>query len=133
LDVLPGDPRDVPVQCLIVDDSPRFLAAVRPVLEQGGIEVVGVASNPTDALREFERLRPRVVLLDIDLGEHSGFELARRLANAGNASLILISTHAEADFKDLIASSPAIGFIPKSQLSARAIQDLLGDEPDGAD
>ena len=93
--------------------------------------MVGVASNPTDALREFERLRPPVVLLDIDLGEHSGFELARRLTNAGSASLILISTHAEADFKDLIASSPAIGFIPKSQLSARAIRDLLGDEPDG--
>ena len=92
--------------------------------------MVGVASNPADALREFERLRPRVVLLDIDLGEHSGFELARRLANAGSASLILISTHAEADFKDLIASSPAIGFIPKSQLSARAIRDVLGDEPD---
>jgi len=93
--------------------------------------VVGVASNPAEALREFERLRPPVVLLDIDLGEHSGFELARRLTNAGSASLILISTHAEADFKDLIASSPAIGFIPKSQLSARAIRDLLGDEPDG--
>jgi DNA-binding NarL/FixJ family response regulator len=132
LDVLPGDPRDVTVRCLIVDDSPRFLAAVRPVLEQGGVEVVAVASNPADALREFERLRPRVVLLDIDLGEHSGFELARRLTDAGSASLILISTHAEADFKDLIASSPAIGFIPKSQLSARAIQDLLGDEPDEA-
>jgi two-component system, NarL family, nitrate/nitrite response regulator NarL len=119
----------VSLRCLIVDDSPRFLAAVRPVLERGGVEVVGAASNPADALRELEKLRPRVVLLDIDLGEHSGFELARRLASVDSASLILISTHAEADFKDLIASSPAIGFIPKSQLSARAIQDMLGDEP----
>ena len=120
------------LRCLIVDDSPRFLAAVRPVLEQGGIEVVGVASNPADALREFESLRPDVVLLDIDLGEDSGFELARRLTRAGSASLILISTHAEADFKDLIASSPVVGFIPKSQLSVRAIVDLLGSEADGA-
>jgi two-component system, NarL family, nitrate/nitrite response regulator NarL len=120
------------LRCLIVDDSPHFLAAARPLLEQGGVEVVGAASNPAEALQAVEALKPQVVLIDIDLGEHSGLELVRRLSSVDTASLILISTHAEADFKDLIASSPAIGFIHKSQLSARAIRDLLGDEPAGA-
>lgn len=114
----------------MVDDSPRFLAAARPILEQGGVEVVGVASNPTEALQQVEKLRPDIVLVDIDLGDYSGFDLARELASVDTTRMILISTHAEADFKDLIASSPALGFIPKPQLSASAIEDLLGDTPD---
>jgi DNA-binding NarL/FixJ family response regulator len=118
-------------RCLIVDDSPHFLAVARPILEQGGIEVVGAASSPAEALSAVENLRPQVVLVDIDLGEHSGLELVRRLASVDSASLILISTHSEADFKDLIAASPAIGFIPKSQLSAAAVTDLLGEPASG--
>ncbi|MDX6698607.1 MAG: hypothetical protein QOE65_2004 [Solirubrobacteraceae bacterium] len=120
------------LRCLIVDDNPEFLAAARPRLEQGGLEVVGVASNPADALRQVQELRPRVVLVDIDLGAHSGLDLARELAGTDSASLILISTHAESDFADLIASSPAIGFIAKAQLSAHAVEDLLGDDSVGA-
>jgi DNA-binding NarL/FixJ family response regulator len=119
------------LRCLIVDDSPHFLAVARPILEQGGIEVVGAASNPAEAVQAVEKLRPQVVLVDIDLGEHSGLELVRQLASVDSATLILISTHSEADFKDLIASSPAIGFIPKSQLSAGAVADLLGGAASG--
>jgi DNA-binding NarL/FixJ family response regulator len=69
-----------------------------------------------------------VVLLDISLGKDSGFEVARSLvANAenGGSMVILISTHAEADFADLIAASPAIGFLPKSELSADAIRRMI--------
>jgi DNA-binding NarL/FixJ family response regulator len=69
-----------------------------------------------------------VVLLDISLGKDSGFEVARRLvANAenGGSMVILISTHAEADFADLIAASPAIGFLPKSELSRDAIRRMI--------
>jgi DNA-binding NarL/FixJ family response regulator len=120
------------IRSLIVDDSPHFLAVARPILEQGGIEVVGAASNPAEAVQAVEKLRPQVVLVDIDLGEHSGLELVRQLASVDSASLILISTHSEADFKDLIASSPAIGFIPKSQLSAGAVTDLLGEPASGS-
>ena len=69
-----------------------------------------------------------VVLIDITLGAESGFELARHLAEHardGGPAMILISTHAEADFADLIADSPATGFLPKSQLSADAIRRIL--------
>jgi CheY-like chemotaxis protein len=116
------------LRCLIVDDSPRFLEAARGLLEGQGIAVVGVASNSDEALQRVGELRPDVTLLDIDLGGESGLELARRLhGRAGQtpAPVILISTHAEQDYAELIAASPAIGFLPKATLSADAIRDLL--------
>jgi DNA-binding NarL/FixJ family response regulator len=122
------------LRCLIVDDSPRFLDAARGLLERQGITVVGVASNSADALQRTEELRPDVTLLDIDLGGESGLELARRLhgqASAAAAPVILISTHAEQDYAELIAASPAIGFLPKTALSAAAIHDLLAGRGDG--
>ena len=118
------------LRCLIVDDSPRFLDAARGLLERQGVTVVGVASNSAEALQRAEELRPDVTLLDIDLGGESGLELARRLhrqTGPAPAPVILISTHAEQDYAELIAASPAIGFLPKTTLSADAIRDLLAD------
>jgi DNA-binding NarL/FixJ family response regulator len=68
------------------------------------------------------------VLVDISLGKENGFDVARRLVEddrSGGSAVMLISTHAEADFADLIAESPAIGFLPKSELSAAAIRGIL--------
>jgi DNA-binding NarL/FixJ family response regulator len=122
------------LRCLIVDDSPRFLDAARGLLERQGITVVGVASNSAEALQRAGELRPDVTLLDIDLGGESGLELARRLygqAGPDGAPVILISTHAEQDYAELIAASPAIGFLPKTALSGDAIRDLLASHGDG--
>ena len=115
------------LRCLIVDDSASFLEAASELLEQQGVTVVGVASDITGALGQARELRPDVVLVDIMLGGESGFDLARRLAEAdsGGPVVILISTHAEADFADLIEEAPAAGFVPKSQLSVSTIQRLL--------
>jgi CheY-like chemotaxis protein len=117
------------LRCLIVDDSPRFLEAARGLLERQGINIVGVASTSAEALQRVEELRPDVTLVDIDLGGESGFELARRLhrdADVASSPMILISTHAEQDYADLIEASPAVGFLSKSALSASAIRKLLG-------
>jgi CheY-like chemotaxis protein len=115
------------LRCVIVDDSPRFLDAARGLLEREGITVVGVASSGAEAAQRVERLRPDVVLVDIDLGGQSGFEVARQLHRNGGPAprIILISTHAEQDYADLIAASPAVGFLAKTALSAGAIRDLL--------
>jgi DNA-binding NarL/FixJ family response regulator len=118
----------VAFRVLIVDDSRSFLNAARVLLEREGVPVVGVASTIAEALSRAAELRPEVVLVDITLGAQSGFELARRLrANGRDDSLkvILVSTHAEADFADLIAESPANGFLPKSELSAEAIRRVI--------
>jgi DNA-binding NarL/FixJ family response regulator len=133
--LLPCDP-DIMLRCLIVDDSQLFQDAARSLLELGGITVVGVASNGAEALQQVEELRPDVTLLDVDLGGVSGFDVARQFhqeTSPPRAPVILISTHLEADFADLIAESPVVGFLPKSSLSARAIRDLLGRGADGED
>jgi CheY-like chemotaxis protein len=118
----------VVLRCLIVDDNSRFLHAVRGVLEHEGITVVGVASSIAEALRKATDLRPDIALVDIDLGGESGFEVVRRLHSATGASTqaILISTHSEEDYADLIAASPAVGFLAKISLSGDTIRSLLG-------
>jgi DNA-binding NarL/FixJ family response regulator len=118
----------VAFRLLIVDDSPSFLEAACILLEREGGHVVGVASTIAEALSREAELRPEVVLVDITLGAESGFELARRLrhnSRDGSLKVILVSTYAQADFADLIAESPANGFLPKSELSAEAIRRVL--------
>jgi CheY-like chemotaxis protein len=116
------------LRCLLVDDNRPFLDAARALLEREGVAIPGVASTVAEALEQAEMLRPDLVLVDITLGEESGFDLARRLTDNGQdcgPKVILISTHAEADFSDLIDQSPAAGFVPKSELSAGAIRRIL--------
>jgi DNA-binding NarL/FixJ family response regulator len=118
------------LRCVIVDDSARFVEAARALLEREGVDVVGVASTIAEALRLVGEVRPDVTLVDIDLGAESGFDLASRLARNGALApsrAILISTHAEADFADLIDSSPAVGFLSKSDLSAQALYAILNE------
>jgi DNA-binding NarL/FixJ family response regulator len=115
------------VRCLIVDDNHSFLDAARTLLEREGLTIAGVASTSAEALNAVEALRPDVVLVDVSLGEESGLELARRLLEDRDrgATVILISTRSEADLADLVASSPAAGFLSKSELSADAIRGLI--------
>ena len=116
------------IRSLIVDDNRAFLDAARTLLEREGLIVAGVASTSADALRQAETLRPDVILVDVFLGEESGLELTRRLvqdANSDGTPVILISSHSEADLADLIAMSPAAGFLPKTELSAPAIRRIV--------
>jgi DNA-binding NarL/FixJ family response regulator len=119
----------MPVRCLLVDDSHAFLEAANLLLEREGVAVVGVASNGAEALRQTRALRPDVILLDITLGDESGFDLARLLTRdgpGGSPEVIMISTRDETDYTELIAESPAAGFLAKSELSARGIVGILG-------
>jgi CheY-like chemotaxis protein len=123
----------VPLRCLIVDDNADFLAAARELLGRQGIRVVGVASSGADALERLDELRPDVALVDVDLGDESGFDVARRLADRGEGAprVVLTSTYAELDVADLVVASSAEGFVSKSQLSAERIRDVLANGPPG--
>jgi DNA-binding NarL/FixJ family response regulator len=113
---------------LIVDDNRAFLDAAESLLKREGLDVVGVATTIEEALGRARELSPDVVLVDIMLGDESGFDLARLLVEDGSTpgpGVILISTQHESDFADLISESPALGFVPKSELSARAIERLV--------
>lgn len=121
------------LRSLLVDDNSRFLSAARELLEREGLEVVGVASTAAEATRLVGDLDPDVCLVDIDLGNESGFELARQLAAEDNRSphVILISAYPERDFTDMIADSPAIGFLSKPELSAERIRAIFGEQAGG--
>jgi DNA-binding NarL/FixJ family response regulator len=114
---------------LIVDDNEQFLETARSTLERDGIEVVGTATTAAEAVQRAEELTPDVVLVDISLGNDSGFDLTRRLAELRDqhSRVLLISTLDEEDLADLIEASPAVGFLSKSDFSARAISELLSE------
>ena len=116
------------MRCLIVDDSQSFRCAALGMLERAGIAVVGLASNSADGLRYYLDLRPDVTLVDVDLGDESGFDLVEQLYASGvpqPSPVILISAHAEQDLAELITGSAAVGFLSKIGLSPGAIMELV--------
>lgn len=113
------------LRILIVDDSRHFLDAARGALEQNGVTVVGVASTSADALRLARELDPDAILVDVDLGDESGLDLARQFASADAPPVLLISAYPESELADLIATSSAIGFVSKSELSAGLVSSLI--------
>jgi CheY-like chemotaxis protein len=121
----------MPVRCLIVDDNRDFLRAASDLLERAGITVVGVATTGAQARRACGELYPDVALVDIDLGEESGFEIARQLAGvlgADQPRVILVSVYSAEDFGDMIADTPAVSFLSKTALSGQAIRGIIGPE-----
>jgi two-component system nitrate/nitrite response regulator NarL len=125
---------DVALRCLLVDDSTHFLEAASRLLERQGIAVVGVASTKAEALERARELEPEVTIVDVDLNGESGLDLAWELAATSDqapTSTILASTHSESDLAPLVAVTPVLGFIPKSELSADLIRDFLGDRNHG--
>ncbi|MGX7678628.1 LytR/AlgR family response regulator transcription factor [Jatrophihabitans sp. DSM 45814] len=118
----------MPLRCLIVDDNPQFASTARRLLESEGLIVLAMVSTGAEAIDLVRELKPDVVLLDIDLGTESGFDVATQLDNYDfrpAPEIILVSAHDEEDFADLIAESAAVGFLAKSALSARGIRQLI--------
>ena len=118
--------RPMRVTVLIVDDHAPFRAKARALLEGEGFEVVGEAADARSALEEAARLRPQVVLLDVQLPDVDGFDVAARLASSGDPpAVILTSTRAASSYRRRLAESPARAFIPKSELSGEALAALV--------
>jgi CheY-like chemotaxis protein len=124
------------LRCVIVDDNRAFLTIAALVLERDGVAVVATTTSSAEALECRERLHPDVVLLDIELGGESGFDLAVAIHRhpwvaVPAPPVILISAHDERDFADQVAASPASGFLPKWKLSAAAIRKSLAGVAEG--
>jgi two-component system, NarL family, nitrate/nitrite response regulator NarL len=112
--------------CLMIDDSEAFLASATHLLSLQGVRVIGQASSSGEALRLAAALSPDVTLVDVELGDEDGIELARRLTSGGlSAMVILISLRDRNELAELMAGSGAIGFLRKDALDAQAILDLI--------
>jgi DNA-binding NarL/FixJ family response regulator len=117
------------LRCMIVDDNASFRGEMGGLLLEEGLDVVGGAGSVAEARGQIAELRPDVALVDIDLGGESGFELARQLreeqGQAPTPHLILISTHDDTEYADLVKASSAVGFLAKTELSAATIRRML--------
>jgi DNA-binding NarL/FixJ family response regulator len=112
---------------LIVDDHPSFRSTARALLEAEGFEVVGVAEDGAGAIVAAKRLRPEVILLDVQLPDIDGFEVAARLTSNGTSpAVVLTSSRDASEFGALVDRSGARGFVPKAELSGEALVSLLG-------
>jgi len=123
-----GSCDDCPVErtVLIVDDHPGFRSAVRALLEADGFDVVGEAADGESALAAAERLRPGLVLLDIQLPDLDGFAVAERITSSQPAPVVvLVSSRTASSYRRRLADSPALGFVAKSELSGAALSALL--------
>lgn len=111
---------------LIVDDHPSFRASARALLEAEGFVVVGEAENGVEALRVAKEVRPDVVLLDVQLPDFDGFEVASRLTRNGSGPLVVLTSSRDgSDFGHLVPDSGARGFVPKAELSGEALTALI--------
>jgi DNA-binding NarL/FixJ family response regulator len=111
---------------LIVDDHAAFRSSARALLQAEGFDVVGEAADGASALRAVTRLRPEIVLLDIQLPDLDGMAVAEQLAAVPNApAIVLISSRDAAAYGPRIQTAPARGFIPKSALSGAALAALV--------
>jgi DNA-binding NarL/FixJ family response regulator len=112
---------------LVVDDHEGFRSYARVFLAAHGFTVVGEAADGRTAVMEERRLRPDVILLDVQLPDDDGFEVARRLLSQPRPpAIVLISTREATDYGDRIAASGARGFIAKSRLTGAAVRELVG-------
>jgi DNA-binding NarL/FixJ family response regulator len=116
----------MPQRVLVVDDHPSFRATARALLEAEGYEVVGEAADGMSAIEEAKRLRPDVMLLDVQLPDMDGFAVAEALCRNGwSPAVVLTSSRDLSDFGSLVKTCGARGFVPKAELSADRLSTLL--------
>lgn len=115
----------MPTRVLIVDDHALFRRSARRLLELEGYEVVGEAGDGSAALAAVGELRPDVVLLDVNLPDTTGFDVAGRLRGQG-VRVVLTSDRDPSEVAPFAEGAGAVGFVPKGALSGPALAAVLG-------
>lgn len=111
---------------LIVDDHEAFRESAGALLEAEGFKIAGEAADGATAISKVERLRPQVVLLDIQLPDIDGFTVAQRLAAGPHPpEVVLISSREAHAYGSRLPATSTLGFIPKRELSGAALSALV--------
>ncbi len=120
----------MPARVLIVDDHASFRSLARRLLVAGGFEVVGEATGGAEAITAARELTPDVVLLDVQLPDVDGFQVAKTLsADGSGAAIVLVSSRVRAEYGRRVEFSGARGFITKADLSGDTLQQALRGAP----
>jgi DNA-binding NarL/FixJ family response regulator len=115
------------VRVLIVDDNAAFRGFAHALLDAEGFEVVGEAADAASAIAAVVRLRPDVVVLDIQLPGDDGFAVAERIARERDPpKVVLVSTRDASAYRRRLKSARADGFLAKGELSGPALATLVG-------
>jgi CheY-like chemotaxis protein len=113
------------LRVLLVDDNSAFRAAARTLLERGGFDVVSEAATGDEAVHEAAAHRPELAIVDVQLPDVDGFEVAERLANLDDPPRVILTSSLDlGDLGLLVTDSPAVGFLPKGEFSLDAIRAL---------
>jgi len=111
---------------LVVDDHDGFRSFVRALLQADGFDVVGEAWDAVSAIAAAARLDPQLVLLDVQLPDGDGFDVAERLAAQSRPPVVvLVSTRDAASYRRRLECTPARGFITKGELTGAALRRLV--------
>jgi two-component system response regulator EvgA len=114
------------MKVLIVDDHPSFRAAARLLLEHEGFDVIGEAEDGHSGIAASSALAPDVVLLDVNLPDLDGFDVASRICvDERHPKVVLVSSRDPREFGPLVRRSGAQGFISKGDLTGQALAALL--------
>jgi DNA-binding NarL/FixJ family response regulator len=117
----------MPSTVLIVDDHPSFRATVKTLLTADGFDVVGEAADGASALEAVRKLKPDLVLLDVQLPDMDGFAVIEELfkLNGHAPKVVLTSSHDASDFGSIVPRCGAAAFVPKAELSGAALRAVL--------
>jgi DNA-binding NarL/FixJ family response regulator len=112
---------------LIVDDHAEFRQSAGALLEAEGFAVIAEAGDGDEAIAAVERVRPQIVLLDVQLPDVDGFTVAEQLAAGRDPPVVvLISSREAAAYGPRLQAAAAHGFIPKRELSGSALAAVVG-------
>ena len=120
-------PVHMTLRVLLADDHPLFRDGLKSLLEARGIDVVGEASNGREAVTRAARLRPDVVLMDLNMPEMNGLD-ATRLISAEHPDIKVVVLTASEDDADLFEAikSGAQGYLFKNLASDELFRLLEG-------
>jgi DNA-binding NarL/FixJ family response regulator len=119
---------DPPPTLLLADDNPELLATLVEML-QTKYKIAAALPNGRSVLDQVGTLIPDLVILDVSLGDLTGFEVARRLKESGvRAKIIFLTVHEDIDFVSAAFDAGVSGYVFKSRVSqdlTRAIDIVL--------
>jgi len=110
---------------LIADDHPLILEGVRRVLEAGGFDVVGIASNGRELVEEADRLQPDAIVADLSMPHLNGIEGVRQILHQRpHSRIILLTMHADANYALEAFAAGALGYVLKNGASSELVAAL---------